>query len=189
MPAATRLAFPRRISSRRPRVQRSGSISWLGKKAPAAFHTYCATWIKSTTMISGMFPSSAIGWRWSNLWKIAIHQSDPALLSLPIPARRLVEHLPDHRLRRLRQAGPDPFVFGPWPRGPRFPLRGRIGQDFFWRAHIGLDGINGSHRGHPFGMEAATAPQPCREGLGPRRRSAWRGFAQILGPHDHTLAI
>src|SRR5258708_5052728 len=32
----------------------------------------------------------------SNLWKIAIHQGDPALLSLPIPARRLVEHLPDH---------------------------------------------------------------------------------------------
>src|SRR5229473_6292059 len=51
----------------------------------------------------------------SNLWKIAIHQSDPALLSLPIPARRLVEHLLDHRLLRLRQAGPDPFVFGPWP--------------------------------------------------------------------------
>src|SRR5207302_5847793 len=42
---------PRRISSKRPRVQRSGSTSWLGKKAPAAFHTYCATWIKSTTMI------------------------------------------------------------------------------------------------------------------------------------------
>src|SRR6266704_1515117 len=96
----------------------------------------------------------------SNLWKIAIHQSDPALLSLPIPARRLVEHLPDHRLRRLRQAGPDPFVFGPWPRGPRFPLRGRIGQEFFWRAHMGLDGINGSPRGHPFGMEAVAAIYP-----------------------------
>ena len=34
-----------------------------------------------------------------NLREIAIHQSDPALLSLRIPARRLVEHLPDHRLR------------------------------------------------------------------------------------------
>jgi hypothetical protein len=38
-------------------------------------------------------------------------------------------------------------------------------------------------------MEAATAPQPRREGLGTRRRGALRGFAQILGPHDHTLAI
>src|SRR5580658_8772494 len=53
-----------------------------------------------------------------NLRDIAIDQSDPALLSLPIPACRLLEHLPDHRLRRLRQAGPDPFVLGPWPRGP-----------------------------------------------------------------------
>src|SRR5712672_2520279 len=35
----------------------------VGEKAPAAFHTYCATWIKSTTMISGMFRSSAICWR------------------------------------------------------------------------------------------------------------------------------
>src|ERR1700674_1357195 len=70
-----------------------------------------------------------------NLREIAIDQSDPALLSFPIPARRLVEHLPDHRLRRLRQAGPDPFVFGPWPRGPRFLQRGRFWQDLFWRGH------------------------------------------------------
>src|SRR5215472_10403653 len=151
MPAATRLAFPRRISRRCARVQRSGSSSWFGKKAPAAFHTYCATWMKSTMMITGMFRSSA-SLEMINLREIAIDQSDPALLSLRIPARRLVEHLPDHRLRRLRQAGPDPFVFGPWPRGPRFLQRGRFWQDLSWRAHKGLDGINGSHRGHPFGM-------------------------------------
>src|ERR1700689_4197019 len=82
-----------------------------------------------------------------NLREIAIDQSDPALLSLRIPVCRLLEHLPDHRLRRLRQAGPNPFVLGPWPRGPRCLQRGRFRQDLFWRAYQGLDGINGSPPG------------------------------------------
>lgn len=53
-----------------------------------------------------------------NLGEIAIDQSHPELLSLPIPARRLLEHLPDHRLRRLGQVGSNAFVFRRWPRGP-----------------------------------------------------------------------
>src|SRR6266536_1278984 len=130
MPAATRLPFPRRISSRCARVQRSGSSSWPGEKAPAAFHPYCATWIKSMTMIRGILRSRQL-LETIDLREIAIDQSDPALLSLRIPTSRLLEHLLDHRLLRLRQAGPDPLVFGPWPRGPGFRQRGRFWQDLF----------------------------------------------------------
>src|SRR2546425_6893806 len=56
-----------------------------------------------------------------NLREIAIDHSDPALLSRRIPVRRLLEHLPDHRLRRLGQAGPDAFGFRPGPRPPGSP--------------------------------------------------------------------
>src|ERR1700683_4700402 len=87
-----------------------------------------------------------------NLRKIAIHPSDPALLSLRIPVCRLVEHLLHHRLRRLRQAGPDPFVFRPWPRGPRFPQRGRIRQDL--RSDPGVP----PRRTSPASPPPATAP-------------------------------
>ena len=38
-------------------------------------------------------------------------------------------------------------------------------------------------------MEAPATAQPRRERLGPRRRRALRRFAQILGLHDHSLAI
>ena len=40
-----------------------------------------------------------------------------------------------------------------------------------------LDGIDGGHRGHPFGVQPTTAPQPCREALRSLRGSALRGLA------------
>jgi hypothetical protein len=46
----------------------------------------------------------------------------------------------------------------PW-RSDQKAFRHQFGQDLFWRAHIGLNGINGSHRSHPFGMEAAARAQ------------------------------
>src|SRR5437016_11826441 len=102
-----------------------------------------------------------------DLRAIAVDQSDPAFLSFCIPVRRFFEHRRDHFFRRMGEAGPDAFVFWPWPRR-LLPRLARYGQDFFRSAHKALDGIDGGHRGHSFGVLPATAPQPCRE-FPPRR--------------------
>ena len=122
-----------------------------------------------------------------DLCLVAIYQSHPLLLPVRVAMRCFFEHRRDDFLGGAFEACPDTFLFRPGTY--RHFLRLLLRQDLLRRAHKRFDGIDGGYRGHAFGVQPSTAPQPRGEGLVPFSGGFPRGLAQILGQHSYALTV